>query len=104
MANKEPDALRKKFNAFSRRLDAKIKAFKERGALSAGHEATSARLCKRTASIEKKLRAAIDKSRELDILKYEFERDLNNLAEDFEQFVRRIDVEAAKPRRATRSR
>ncbi len=104
MSKKDRDALGKKFDAFSRRLDAKTKEFKQRGELSAGNKATSERLRKRMASVRQKLQSAIDKGREWEILGYEFERDLNDLAEDFERFVRRIDVVAMKPRRATRSR
>ncbi len=102
MAGDASEALRSKLDEFSRRLDAKIKEFHERGELSLDQSTISSRLQERRASTQRKLDVAIEKEREADILKYEFERDLNDLAADFETFLRQIDVaaDAASPGRS----
>jgi hypothetical protein len=101
MASNDSEALRSRFDAFSRRLDARIKEFRERGELSTDQTAASGRLRERGEAIGKKLKVAIEKKDEADILKYEFERDLNNLAQDFEDFLRQIDAAADTPSRGT---
>ena len=97
MTSNESEALRSRFDALSARLDARIKQFRERGELSSDQTAVGAQLRQRGDAIGKKLDAAIQKRREADILKNALERDLNNLAEDFEDFVRRIDAAADAP-------
>ena len=94
MTSNDSELLRRKFDAFSQTLDERIKAFRERGELSVDQAATSTRLRDRRSSIEKKLQAAIDKRREADILKYEFERDLNDFVKNVDGFIRQLDVTA----------
>jgi len=93
----EHDALRTKLDAFSRRLAAAVEEFKGRGEFSARHEAMSDSLRKRGASIRQKLQSAIDRREEWNVLKYDIERDYADLAVDFEQFVRELDVDALNP-------
>jgi hypothetical protein len=71
MSNEAHIALSDKFDAFSRRLDARIREFKERGEFSDTHGAFAESIKKRQASIKQKLDSAIHSSATWDLMKYE---------------------------------
>ena len=96
MSNQDHDELRDKFDAFSRRLDARAREFKERGEFSDLHEPFLESIRKRRASIKKKLDSAIQRGAKWDIIKYEAERDFNGLIEQFEQWEKQLDAESMK--------
>ena len=82
MSKEDHDPLRDKFDAFSRRLDARVREFKERGEFSGMHEAFTESIRKRQVSIQEKLDSAIHKGATRDLIKYEIERDFTGLIED----------------------
>lgn len=96
MSNEQHDALRNKLDAFSRRLDARIREFKEQGEFSDTHEAFTESIRKRQASIKEKLDSAIQKGARWDLVKYEAERDFNGLIEEFALWEKRLDAETVE--------
>jgi hypothetical protein len=91
MRNEDHDPLRDKLDAFSRRLDARVREFKERGEFSGMHEAFAESIRKRQASIKEKLDSAIHNGATCDLIKYEAERDFNGLIEEFLQWEKQLD-------------
>jgi hypothetical protein len=96
MANEEQDALKKKFDAFSSQLEARVREFKERGTFSGAVEAGSNEMRNRLDAIQKKLDAAIDGGLTWDVVKYDIERDLSGVTEAFTSFGERLDAEAER--------
>jgi hypothetical protein len=96
MSNEDHDPLRDKLDAFSRRLDARVREFKERGEFSGMHEEFAQSIRKRQASIKEKLDSAIHNGATCDIIKYETERDFNGLIEEFLQWDKQLDAETMK--------
>jgi hypothetical protein len=92
----EPDALRDRLDALSGRIDRRIHEWQERGAFSRFPDTRMEEIRKRSAAIQKKLEAAIAGRHRWDMLKYEVERDLHSLNEDFEEFERRLDTAVRK--------
>jgi hypothetical protein len=90
------DALGDRLDALSRRIEARSREFKERGAFSGIHEIGLDEFRKRSASIKAKLDAAISKGSMWDIVKSEFERDFHSLSDDFALFEKRLDAETMK--------
>ena len=95
-SNEDHDQLRDRFDAFSRRLDARVREFKERGEFSGMSEPFLESIRKRQASIKKKLDSAIQHGAKRDIIKYEAERDFNGLIEEFAQWEKQLDAESMK--------
>jgi hypothetical protein len=96
MANEADNALNDKLAAFSRRLDARVREFKERGEFSDIHEAFAETLKKRQEFVKERLDSAIHSGTTGGILKYEIERDFNGLPEDFAQWEKQLDAETMK--------
>ena len=96
MRDEDHDELRSKLDAFSRRLDARAREFKERGEFSDIHEPFLESIRERQASIKKKLDSAIQHSAKRDLIKYEAERDFNGLIEEFLQWEKQLDAESMK--------
>src|ERR1700730_4855270 len=96
MSNEDHDPLRDKLDAFSRRLDARIREFKERGEFSGMHEEFTQSIRKRQASIKEKLDSAIRDGVARDLIKYETERNFNGLIEEFLQWEKQLDAETMK--------
>jgi hypothetical protein len=96
MSHEDRDPLRDKFDAFSRRLDARVREFKERGEFSDMQGAFLERIRKRQASIKEKLDSAIDNGATRDLIKYEAERDFNGLIEEFAKWEKQLDPETMK--------
>lgn len=89
-------ALRSKLDAFSRRLEARIREFKDRGEFSDTHSAFTEGIRKRHDTIKAKLDSAVDRGATWDLIKYEFERDFNALSEEFTQWERHLDATAMR--------
>jgi len=96
MSKEDHDPLRDKFDAFSRRLDARGREFKEQGEFSGMHEAFTESIRKRQVSIQEKLDSAIHNGATRDLVKYEIERDFTGLIEEFAQWEKRLDAETMK--------
>jgi hypothetical protein len=96
MTNEDHDPLRDKLDAFSRRLDARVREFKERGEFSGMPEEFTQSIPKRQASIQEKLDSAIHNGATRDLIKYETERDFNGLIEEFLQWEKQLDAETMK--------
>jgi hypothetical protein len=103
MGTKDHHPLRDKLDTFSRRLDARVREFKDRGGLSETHEAFTEDIRKRQAFLGEKLDSAIRKGAPWDVIKYEFELGFNALMEDFEQLEKQLDAETMKRERTKRS-
>jgi len=82
MSKEDHDPLRDKFDAFSRRLDARVREFKERGEFSGMHEAFTESIRKRQVSIQEKLDSTRHNGATCDLVKYETKRDFTGLIED----------------------
>jgi len=96
MSNEDHDELRDKLDAFSRRLDARTREFKERGEFSDMHEPFLESIRKRQASIKKKLDSAIQHGAKRDLIKYEAERDFNGLIEEVLRWEKQLDADSMK--------
>jgi hypothetical protein len=97
MSHEDRDPLRDKFDAFSRRLDARVREFEERGEFSDMQGAFLESIRKRQASIKEKLDSALGSGATRDLIKYEAERDVNGLIEEFVKWEKQLDAEAMKP-------
>jgi hypothetical protein len=97
MSHEDRDPLRDKFDAFSRRLDARVREFEERGEFSDMQGAFPESIRKRQASIKEKLDSALGSGATRDLIKYEAERDVNGLIEEFVKWEKQLDAEAMKP-------
>jgi hypothetical protein len=96
VATKDPDALRDRLDALSGRIDKRVREWKEHGAFSGVNGTGMDDIRRRSAAIKKRLDAAIARSSNWDMLKYELERDFHSLSEDFELFEKRLDASAMK--------
>jgi hypothetical protein len=88
------DALKERFDAFSRHLAAKIREFQTTGELSAESEAE--RIRKSHEAMTAKLDSAIGAGEIPDILRLEFERDFDGLLHDFRRVEREFHAAGAK--------
>ncbi len=93
--------LRNKLDTFSRRLDAKVREFKDQGEFSDDHEPVVEQIRKRHKCIREDLDAAIRKGAVWETIKYEFERDFNALHEELLRFEDRLDANVSKREAAT---
>jgi hypothetical protein len=96
MMKKDPDVLRGRLDDLSCRIDRRIRELTQRGAFSGIYDAGMDDIRKRSARIQQKLDAAIARGGSWDILKYELERDLHSLNEDFALYEMRLDAGAMK--------
>ena len=97
----ERDELKDKLDDFSRRLDAQVRNWKERGEFTD----TVRRLIddrRRRDQIEKKLALAETKGTPWEVIKIETERDFSSLFDDLLQIGKRLDSEEIKSRQQSR--
>ena len=87
---------RARLDDFSRRLDASISEFETTGELTE----RQASVRKRSEAIKAELDRAIQAGTVSDILRLEFERDLNALLDDFSLMEKEFDAAAMKELRA----
>ena len=87
------DTLRARLDAFSRRLDAKVHDFKTTGRLIAESEETE-NIRKRHEAMKIELDRAIHAGAVPDILRLEFERDLDGLLGEFLRLEKEFDATA----------
>ena len=93
---KNSDELRRKLDEFSKKLERKTKEFKERGEFSDFHGAFAEGIRKRGEAIQSNLDSAILAGRTFTEIKYELERDLNNLFGEFDQWEKQLEADAMK--------
>ncbi len=96
MSNQDYDSLKKRFDDFSLRLDARTHEFKEHGAFATTHASFTQRLYKGHAAVEAKLAAAVHRGATWDASKAELERDINALVGDFGHLEELFDAQMMK--------
>jgi 50S ribosomal subunit-associated GTPase HflX len=92
----DPDLLRDRLDALSGRIDRRVSEMKQHGGFSGFRGAGMDDIRRRSEAIRRKLEAAIEAGRRWDAVRYEMERDLHSLSEDFASFEARLDAEAMK--------
>lgn len=90
-----PDAV-KKLDELDRRIDVKIREFKDRGEFSDVHDVFLAGVRKRHAAIRDRIDKALRDGMSWSLLEAEFQRDFNGLFEELMQWEDRLDAEAMK--------
>ena len=96
MSNADFDALKKQFDDFSRRLDARRGEFKDGGRFATTHAANAERILAGQAAIEARLAAAARRGDVWEATKAELSRDLNALIGDFGHLAEALDAEIMK--------
>jgi hypothetical protein len=96
MSDQDYDALKKQFDNFSLRLDARTREFKDHGAFATTHASFTQRLEKGHAAIEAKLAAATHRGAAWEASKAELERDINALIGDFGHLEELFDAQIMK--------
>jgi hypothetical protein len=96
MSNQDFDALKKEFDDFSLRLDARTHEFRDSGSFSTTHASVAERLQKGHAAIEAKLAAAIHGGAVWEASKVELERDINAVIEDLVHLEKLFDAQTVK--------
>jgi hypothetical protein len=99
----DDSALKDRLDAFSRRLEKRIREFKERGEFSSIHDVSMKELRKHHDLLRKRLRAAVHEGRPWNVLKDEIERDLDALSERFVKWDRHLEAEMMKTEGKKRS-
>jgi len=94
----ERDELKDKLDDFSRRLDAQVRNWKERGEFTDTVRRLIDDIRRRRDQIEKKLALAEAKGTPWDVFKIETERDFSSLFDDLLQIGKRLDSEEIKSR------
>ena len=95
----ERDELKDKLDDFSRRLDAQVRNWKERGEFTDTVRRLIDDIRRRRDQIEKKLALAEAKGTPWDVIKIETERDFSSIFDDLLQIGERLDSEEIKARR-----
>jgi len=96
MSNQDYDALKKQFDDFSLRLDARTREFKDSGAFSTTHASFMQRLQKGHAAIAAKLETAIHRGAPWEASKAEIQRDINALTADLGHLAELADAQMMK--------
>jgi hypothetical protein len=96
MSDQDYDALKKQFEDFSLRLDARTREFKANGMFATTHAAYAERLVKGHASVEARLEAATHRGDVWEATKAELHRDINALIGDFGQLEETLDAQRMK--------
>jgi hypothetical protein len=96
MSNADFDALKKQFDDFSRRLEARRGEFKDKGLFATTHAAYAEKLVKGQASVEARLAAAARRGDIWEATKAELSRDINALIGDFGHLAEALDAEIMK--------
>ncbi len=97
LSNLDFDTLKKQFDAFSLRLAARSREFKQGGAFATTHGAFTERLLLGHAAIESRLEDAAHRGAIWESTKAELERDINALIGDFGHLEEWLDAQAMKP-------
>ena len=95
----ERDELKDKLDDFSRRLDAEVRNWKERGEFNDTLRRLIDDIRRRRDQIEKKLALAEAKGTPWDVIKIETEWDFSSIFDDLLQIGERLDSEEIKARR-----
>jgi hypothetical protein len=98
MSTNDHDALKASLEAFARRLDARVREFKDHGEFSDAREAFIESMRKRQASLSERLEAAIRNGMAWDVIKCEIELGFDALMEEFVQLEEHLDAEMMKQR------
>jgi hypothetical protein len=98
MSNEDYDALKKQFDDFSRRLDARGAEFKDKGLFATTHAAHAERLAKGQAAVEARLAATTGRGDVWEATKAELRRDIDALIGDFGHLAEALDAEIMKQR------
>jgi hypothetical protein len=96
MTSTDYDALKKQFDDFSARLDARIGEFKRDGMFATTHAAYVERALKGHASVETRLAAAAHRGDVWEASKAELARDINALIGDFAHQEEALDAQIMK--------
>jgi hypothetical protein len=99
MIEREADALRAKFENFSRRLRARTTDFQQPGEFSDIHRSLLHRIQQRHDRLAAKLAEAEKSGDKSALVKAEFARDFDGLFDEFLVLEERLDTEAMKMRR-----
>jgi protoheme ferro-lyase len=98
MTQAERDALKGRLDDFSRRLDAHVRDWKERGEFTDLHRNLIEEITQRHDQIQKKLALAEAHGTPWDVIKIETERDFSSLFDDLLQISERLDSDEKKGR------
>ena len=96
MSDTDYEALKKQFDDFSRRLDARSGEFKDKGQFATTHAAYLERLVKDHAAVEARLAAAARSGDVWEATKAELRRDINALVGDLGDLAEALDAEILK--------
>ena len=96
MTTEDYEALKKEFAAFSKRLDARAREFKDNGAFATTHAAYVERVHKGHAAVEARLSSAVHRRDEWEATKAEVRRDINALVGDFAHLEELLDAQMMK--------
>ena len=96
MRGADRDALNKRFDDFSGRLDDHVRDIKERGLFSESHQRLVADMTQRRDQINKKLASAEAEGRPWRVIRSEIERDFGSLFDDLLQLNERLDAGQTK--------
>jgi len=98
MTEPEQDRLRDKLDEFSRRLDAHVRDWKQRGEFTDIHRSLTEAIMQRRDQLQKKLVSAEATGRAADLIKVELERDIGSLFDDLLQIGEKLDAAEMKGR------
>jgi hypothetical protein len=98
MTTQDYDALKKQFDAFSLRLDARAREFKECGAFATTHAAFVERLLKGHAAVQARLESAVHRGEAWESTRAEMHRDINALVGDFGHLEELFDAQMMNQR------
>ena len=96
MTAQDYEALKREFAAFSQRLDARAREFKDGGAFATTHAAFVERLHKGHAAVQERLESAVRSGNEWEAAKVEVRRDINALVADFGHLEELFDAQMMK--------
>ena len=96
MNQTSPADLARDLNEFSRRLEARVYEFKERGEFSSVHDALTNDIRKRQAELSRKVSEAIQRGTTWEVIKTELTRDYKSLYDNFSRWEERLDAKSMK--------
>jgi protoheme ferro-lyase len=98
MTQVERDELKERLDDFSRRLNAHVRSWKERGEFTDVHRTSIDDITRRHDQIQKKLALAEAHGTPWDVIKVEAERDFSSVYDDLIQIKERLDSDEKKCR------
>jgi len=102
MMDKQTQALRKKLNEISQRVDKWTEDFKTSGEFSDIHRALLGEIQNRNETLRERVREAETAGSTWELIKAEFVRDISSLQDDLLEFEDRLDSEIMKKRRPSK--